>query len=744
MAIYKSILDVGGKKKVVVSISHKEETEQQVVESKVVNKLHHIHILDRSGSMAYSINQLIDNVQKTIEVIGEDDLLTIIWFSSAGQHRTVLKGANKMLEMTAILNSLRSVIGCTCFSDPLKEVNTILDEIGDLAPVSVTLFTDGQPVVPWGVPEEERKCMIELEKMKGKIIAFNTVGYGNYYNQELLKAFSATSEFGTMFHSSNIDEYLTIFNHNFEKISDAVIEDIKIYGAIGDDIVYLNRTFTKMTDGAFELSRIDKRKNQFFLVAEDDHDITFQYQGIVYNSGDINKAIAQASIVNFYYAYAYNLYYSNRRLESLDIISKNLGEKALIDSHLSSFTFDESAVHIEKLRKATINNKHRMLDGVAPVGYLPADDAKCVMDVLAYLQTIDAYYIPFSKNLEAYSRITRKATDEFNLFTKTEDEIRVPFSDFVFNKKHMNLSIRVYVPGKVAINPMDAKEVGLPTEIESGIFRNYTIIKDGNLNIKKIEVLIPTEGEVDEKYMKWIEGTVINEKMYARVVIDLSAFPIINRMYINKATDIANIFEDVRLTTELEARQKIVGYFIDNILTDNLKKTGALKEYTVAQIRVLEKHGLDKNLNYGGVEITKAKAEDSDSYQSRTMEFYLAGFSSWPKVDDMLKRTDNIPKMTVSMKTLHKQYQLVQNEADAKAVDLNKESVKTRNFLFAERDEIKKELLLIRSNFAILKLAKLLSGDWFDKLTVDDKGDYFYEKDGVKMVAKTSYTTEYF
>jgi hypothetical protein len=232
--------------------------------------------------------------------------------------------------------------------------------------------------------------------------------------------------------------------------------------------------------------------------------------------------------------------------------------------------------------------------------------------------------------------------------------------------------------------------------------------------------------------------------MYARVVIDLSVFPIINRMYINKATDIANIFEDVRLTTELEARQKIVGYLIDGILTDTLKKTGALKEYTVAQIRVLEKHGLDKNLNYGGVEITKAKAEDSDSYQSRTMEFYLAGFSSWPKISEMLERINNGKKLTASMQTLHKQYLMVQNEADAKAVDLNKESVKTRNFLFAERDEIKKELILIRSNFAILKLAKLLSGDWFDKLTVDDKGDYFYEKNGIKMIAKTSYTTEYF
>jgi hypothetical protein len=743
MAIYKSILDIGGKKKVVVSISHKEETEQQVVESKVVNKLHHIHILDRSGSMAYSINQLIDNVQKTIEVIGENDLLTIIWFSSAGQHRTVLKGANKMLEMTAILNSLRSVIGCTCFSDPLKEVNIILDEIGDLAPVSVTLFTDGQPVVPWGVPEEEHKCMIELEKMKGKIIAFNTVGYGNYYNQELLKAFSATSEFGTMFHSSNIDEYLTIFNHNFEKISDAVVEDIKIHSYIYNDVIYLNRTFTKMTECDFELSRIDKRKNQFFLVAENEDDFIFTYQGTSYNSADIKKAIAPATIQNFYYAYAYNLYYSNRRLESLDILSKNLQDKALIDSHLSSFTFDESAVHIEKLRKATMNNKCRLIEGQAPVGYLPADDAKCVMDVLAYLQTINAYYIPFSKNIEAYSRITRKATDEFNLFTKTEDEIRVPFSDFVFNKKHMNLSIRVYVPGKVAINPMDAKEVGLPTEIDSGIFRNYTIIKDGNLNIKKIEVLIPAE-LVSHDYMNFIDHIEINDELYARVVVDLSAFPIINRMYINKATDIDNIFEDVQLTTELEARQKLIGYFIDNILTDTLKKTGALKEYTVAQIRVLEKHGLDKNLNYGGVEITKAKAEDSDSYESRTMEFYLAGFSSWPKVSDMLERINNGKKMTVSMQTMYKQYLMLENEATARGVDLSKESTKTRNFLFAERDEVKQELILIRINFAILKLAKLLSGDWFHELKTDDKGEYFYEKNDVKMIAKTSYTTEYF
>jgi hypothetical protein len=745
MGMYCSKVNVGGKEKVLVAISHKEEMESSVVETTIVDKLHHIHILDRSGSMYSSINQLIDNVQKTIEAIGEEDVLTIIWFSGAGQHRTVIKGAGKFEKLNTILDGLRSTVGCTCFSDPLKEVNLVLDELGDIAPVSVTLFTDGCPVVPWSTQEEEKRCFAELAKMKDKILAFNTVGYGNYYNQELLKGFSATSEFGSMIHSTKIEDYLSIFNHNFEKVSGAVCE--KVYIASEKEIIYLNRTFTKMTERTFDLSRLDKRKNQFFLIA--DRDFPFIYQDTPCSTLDTKfiSKVPEASVTNFLYAYAYNLYYAGKRLESLDILSKNLKDKALIDSHLSSFTFDECAEHIKKLEKAVTHNEARGLDGYCDENYLPADDALCVLDILNKLQSTDSYYIPFSKNIKGYDRIGRKAEDTFNLFEKKEEEVRTPFSDFVYNKEHMNLSIRFYINGSVKLNPKEAKALEMPLVVDSGMFRNHTIIKDGNLNMKQIEAIIPSE-EVDADYMLIVEQLALGETdafTHSRVVIDLASFPIVNRTYIKESGNIDAVFAAVKQNTEFEALQKVIGYWIDkSASSDVLKKTGALADYSVDQIRLLESHGLDKNLNYKGVDIKKASAEESDSYQSRTMEFYFAGFSSWGKVADMIEKVNAAKKLTPNLQELCDQFAVFGKLATSVGIDLNKECVATRDFLVENQKWVKNHLLTSRNHLSVLKIAKLLSGDWFPELQVDEKGNYFYEKDGYKMIAKAAYTTEYF
>ena len=751
MSMYKSVVDVGGVSKVLVAISHKDEGDAQVVESTTVNVLHHVHILDRSGSMYSSINTLIDNVQKTIDAIGEEDLLTVIWFASDGQHRTLIKGAKKFEKLNVILDSIRSTLGCTCFSSPLKELNTILDEIGDVAPVSVTLFTDGCPVTPWSSAEEESRCMTELNKMKDRILAFNTVGYGNYYNQSLLKAFSATSEFGTMIHSSKLDDYLTIFNHNFEKVSEAVCESISVDSHANIDIVYLNRTFTKMDTTEFKLSRIDKRKNQIFLLDSEDFD--FMYNSVLHSTCDTNltkfiSKVPEASLLNFYYAYAYNLYYAGRRLESLDVLAKNIGDKALVDSHLRSFTYDECATHAAHLEQCVYHNNYRYSEGKCDPTYLPADDAKCVLDILNDLQTTDSYYIPFSKNIKGYDRIGRKAEDSFNLFEKSEEEVRTPFSDFVYNKTKMNLSIRFYINGTVALNPKEAKGLGIDSVVKSGMFRNHTIIKDSNLNMKQIEAIIPLE-KVDLSYMEIIETLPLEKGSVGdytptRVVIDFSQFPIINRSYINDSKNIDTIFDVVRATTRFEAEQKIVGYFIDQVASsDVLKKTGVLKEYTVDQIQLLENHGLDKNLNYKGVDVKKASAEESDSYQTRELDFYFSGFSTFGKVQEMLDRVASNKKLTANLEELKTQYDSVISEANKSGIDLAKECTATRDFLFEKRDFIKTTLLQHRNHLSVLKIAMVLSGDWFTGLSLDDKGNSYYERDGYRMVCKTAYVTEY-
>jgi hypothetical protein len=748
MGIYKSKLMVGGAEKTIIAICHNEEdaaAAAAVVTETVVNRLHHILVLDRSGSLYRDLDQLMDNVVMIVNEIGEEDIITLIWFSGAGQHRTVIKGASKHEKLTKIIDTLRSTVGCTCFSDPLKEINLILDEIGDIAPVSVTMFTDGNPVVPWSIEKETTMCFEELDKMAPRILAFNTVGYGNYYNQELLRAFSATSEFGSMVHSTRIEEFLTIFNHNFEKISDAVSESIDISAPV---VIYLNRTFTKMDSGDFHLSRIDKRKNQFFLIG--DGEFTFEYQGKTYNTTDIKVNLQPGTKTNFYYALVYNLYYAGRRKEALDVLATNLHDKALIDSHMASFTFNEVANHSTKLEDSLFHNEFRMLDGIADDDYVPADDAPCIMDALLQLQLGGSLYVPFSNNIAEYTRATRKAVDEFDLFKKDDEEVRVPFGAFTFNKKHMNLSLLVTINGVVQINPKAAKKVALPSIMKSHIFRNYMLIKDGNINIPMIEVLLTNEDFMNEKIhaavAKFLGHEEIDGVTYSRSLIDLTSLPIINRLYVNESTTIEHIFNDTVKTTKLEARTKVIGYLLD--MFEGPAATTKIAAYTPEQIEVLMEHGIGKDLSYNGVGVTKASAEESDSYQSRTMEFVLDGFSSWAKITDMLERVALMKagnakaKLTTNMVFLKEAYDEVMSEVGEEMLSDDPTVPQTALTLLAKNT--KAALIQIRNEINVLKIAKLLTGDWFDDLQTDDKGKFFYEKDGVKMIAKAAYTTEYF
>jgi hypothetical protein len=744
MKAFKTKINLGGVEKTVVAFRYKDE-ENQSTETTTVEQLHHILVIDRSGSMYNEIDGLIDNVKKCIATINEQDLISLIWFSSEGQYRTVIKAAKKFDKLDTILDSLRSTLGCTCFSESLKEINMIIDEIGIAAPISITFFTDGQIVTRHSVDEEKRRCFEELSKMKDKILALNTIGFSNYYDQELLNAFAATSEFGEMFHSSKIDDYTKIFSHNFEKISDAVCEKVEIDTQDGVHVIYLTRSFTKRFDDQCHLSRLDKRKNQFFLVG--DGEFSFAVNGQYFETKNIATTPVDATVNNFLYAYAYNMYYEGNRKDSLDILAQNLHDKALIDSHMSAFTFDETAAHLEKLNKAIFNANYRLVDGVAPKNYVPDDDARCLMDVLTFLQGGDSFYIPYSKNVESYSRIGRKASEEVNYFTWTDKEVRVPFGEFVYNKKHMNLSIRICIPGTVQLNPKRAKAVGLDPVIDSCIFRNHTIIKDGCLNLKEIELLLTEKDytliEANGIIKQEVGTEVIDGQEFYRCVVKLEGLPVVNRTYIKQCT-LDNIFDYSLSIAHLEAKQKIVGYYLDLVEDKSvLKKTGKLQDFTVEQIQVLEEHYLSKELVYSPTK-SVASAEECDYYESRTMEFVLAGCTSWPKVSELFERRENGKKMTTALTIMNEEFEKIERGASSKKILLENVNAKLRDYFLDLQKSVKNDLIQKRAFLGNLKIAKLLTGDWFDGLSVDDKGKYYFEKDGLKMNVTASKTKEYY
>lgn len=758
MKFYRNNLKVGGRDLTFVTINQEDGEVVTEVKAVEVPKVHHIHILDRSGSMSGSINNLIDQVQSTLEIISKEDLVSIIWFSSPGQYKTLVKGATKSPELITLLNTLRSVIGTTCFSDPIREAGTIVQELKALCPnISITLFTDGCPVVPWGETAEETKCIGLVKEFKKDILSFNTVGYGYYYNQNFLKNLSSQSEFGIFTHSTQISEYLNIFKNNFERISESKVEQVHIEYPFGVDGVYLNRKFAKMENLELYLSKLDKNKNQFFVVS-DKGDFKFHYNGEARNSKDLKEEVADPTVKNFLYAYSYGLYYANRRKEALEILSY-LGDKALIDSHMSAFTYDETAAHQSLLEKATLNTGDRMKEGAAKANYLPAKDAFCVYDVLNLLNSSDAYYLPFHPEAEEYKRIGKKTEDKNNMFEMTSESVVTPFSDFVFNKEKCNLSVRMNIPGMVKLNAKSASEVGLPNQVESFLWRNHTIIKNGNLNMKRIVSLMPKDlFEQIQSKKKILEEVTFKDKTaqkdienaygkkYVCAVVKLNKLPVINALY-NEDLSASKVFNLASELLKEECYQKYLNYYWKQFVanaTAAQKKVGVFEGKTAAQIKVLEEHGIEKSGAYAGVEKETPKNDECDSYETRSFEFVFKGISSLPKVEEVAESIKANKKLTVAFEKMAEAKERIERAANKAGIDLGKAVVATRDWLQEQLQETKGKLFETRGKLAGIKMAKLLTGDSFEGFTLDAKKNFVYDASGMTLIMKMEKVKEYF
>jgi hypothetical protein len=239
-----------------------------------------------------------------------------------------------------------------------------------------------------------------------------------------------------------------------------------------------------------------------------------------------------------------------------------------------------------------------------------------------------------------------------------------------------------------------------------------------------------------------IEKVTKGDKTYFRIVLSLDRIPIINRMYIDKSSKISDIFNTVKRITELEAMQKVLNYYIDKVKEESPigKKEGEFKAYTNDQIKVLMEHGLDKNLTYSGVSRSKTPIEECDSYETRTMEFYISGFKSLSKVSDVINAVEAGGKLKPVMEMMEYQRQNILITVG----NIDKPTVKLRKALTDLYDYCRGQLISNRNYLNCLKMAKVITGDWFSELVPNDKGEYEYSQDGLTMKAKVARERVYF
>lgn len=719
--MYKGELKLDGKDLNIVAINYQKEENQETVETKSIDIMHHIHVLDRSYSMIGDIDKLIDNVISTFDCMKPTDLISVIWFASHDQCKVLFKGASLATKDFIIqkLNSIRDCVGCTCFSEPLKQVSEIINDFELLGhDFNVTFFTDGCTVTPWSSKEEEERIMNILENsLNNKILALNTIGYGNYYDEELLKAMSIFSTFGRFTHSRYIEDYSTIFKHDYEIIKNVVVDRVNIEAGEECEVLYLTNKSSKLSPRFINLNFLDKTKNQFFVVLPKDKD-SFTLNGETIYLSDIKNKISKPTITNFLYAFAKELYYQGYQHGALDALLQT-GDKYLIDKLLSAFTRDEKSILMEELSKAVIGRKHRKLDGEVDSSYIPEPNAYNIIDFLSELTQVDCQYIP----VENYNRIGKKVVDSFNLFKK--DKSKLPMSDMkelVFNDKKLNVSIRYIIEGTVSINPRQASKVGLENEYRTKMYRMQTIIKDGTLNIPSIQVRI-SEGELEK--LSYEATKVFANSDYNRegnyYVIDLSELPVTNRYYSSLS------IEDILIRTKALLINKVMQKVINSLLADrktekfSYYESGTVKkDFIPEQIEVLKEHGLNSKLEYVGVDNKVVKDENGDFYEAKSIEFAIKGCSSIPKIADSLAKRENGKKMNIMD-------EIICNTIDMMG-DYNESQLKLEQAL------IKRSINQLSTELFASKISKILTGGWWKGLTIAPKHEEFTMDDTTLLV----------
>ncbi|NLP28372.1 MAG: hypothetical protein GX370_06345 [Clostridia bacterium] len=357
------------------------------------------------------------------------------------------------------------------------------------------------------------------------------------------------------------------------------------------------------------------------------------------------------------------------------------------------------------------------------------EEGPCILNLLRIFEKNADKFIPIDKN--KYRRIGKKVEDGYNSFKADKNLLlTADFSQLVFSKEKLNISIRYQIPGKVTINPRQARAVGFSSNVfEAKIFREQTIIKNGDININIFKALVSKETleylqkiRLEELY-KPLEGEKCNYPNYTLVEFNISKLPVINRSCAEEDHSLDYILDLVYQQRLAECRQKVLRYYISKV---PIGEVDSNKAYSKEQLDLLYTYGLEPNGVYTGVD-NKLLDDSGEQYEYRYFQFALKGFSSLPKVEEVIEK---IKAGTMKSKGPGAVMATFIKELNEKRLLSNR--VELMKLL-------EKEKVIIRKNtriLAIIKLIQGLTGGWWQGLQLDKKKKYFYEGKRATLVIK--------
>lgn len=674
--------------------------------SNVEAPINHVFAIDCSGSMSYDLPKIRKQLKNKLPaLLKPSDTISLIWFSGKSEfgklvEKLEVKSATSLDNLNKAIDRWLNPIGLTGFVEPLQ---TAKDIIKDDALYSFYFLTDGFDN-QWSASEILSIC--DTIKADTSVI----IEYGWNCNRALLNQMAEALN-GSVIFAEDFEKYDPIFDsilthQTTKKIVVDVPDAINSYafsmselGAVGytviDNCVYVPQN----VDTVYYYTRetILSKKN---LIQEAKEKLSPIYQSLGLFAAKKNSAFVKELLFALGDVKLFNQYSNCFGKQNLTDFCKATTECSKIENMYSEgvdfeLKADPNAFTIIDLLFILSNDKGNLisLDDLKynriSIGTETAVDIEKEKEVLLEaLKT--AKFEDLSSIMEQL-----KALQEKQPATFTKHKVKgYPISNLNWHENRANVSMLVKIDGDVVL---PKNEYNLE-KVESFIFRNYTVIRDGIANIDILPVYLSKHTFNSLKKLKMVSGQY-EDKVY---FLNIRNLPTINENMVRnvKAED---FFKLIYQEMKLKASEKVYKAFSEKWF-GKVVNEGLLEKYGEAVSEYLKNLGVTDR-GYSPKVTTK---ESTDFYISTELHASIKGFSTIPSYNAFMKKIDAKKPLTPSESLLKEQYDIFMVYENQNTDEYTKRTVlgKCHEYLKRGFEEVQQQL-------TEMKFSIIVGQTWF-------------------------------
>ena len=643
--------------------------------------VNHIAVIDCSGSMSWDLPKIREQLKRRIpKILGEKDTMSIVWFSGRGQFGTLLEAEpvstlKDLQEVNKAIDRWLRPVGLTGFKEPMEEAASLVARVGkkNKNPFALFFMSDGCDN-QW----DRQEILKATEKTAGGLASATFVEYGYYADRPLLTAMAEKAG-GSLIFAQDFDGYQPLFEGAIQKkVSGAPRVEVPVHGDVVGGFAFA------MSGGdlySFEAS------GGKVSVPEDLPEVWYLSSSSVGDSmrrvQDLSKVAADTGndafgVTDAAYA-AVSLFSLRAQPKVVYPLLQAVGDVRLIEQFGGCFA--GGTVCAGPSSKAAAFGTGRVPDGWDP-DKVPRDDAFTVLDALRILSSDDENRVLLDHDLFSYSRVSRGRLDAGEVLTEEEqaqiqditsrlasekdvaklkelqkelaaitdskqkalrfEADKAPdgyeINGLVFNETRPNVSFGVKKAGTVSLSDRITKGVakaGVPEKFPTYVFRNYTVIRDGLVNVEVLPVkLTPaTEKAFAAEVAAGRAPAALVERKDGVTVLNLKGVPVVNRNMVKDASA-RELFTKEWELTKARALQKVY----NSVKKENVPvvSKGFKEIYGEEAAAWLQEQGITDYRGFSPPHT--AQAESKDFYLAKELKVSIKGYSSLPSLGDVRKK----------------------------------------------------------------------------------------------------------